>query len=778
MRTQFFKAPTLRHSILWLLIALLVVFIAGLLLLSTLNLNYSQESLSELRRQQIRDSVYLGLARINARQNDLANYTLTLANLGETFHQLSVDRYEDNQDVLNKDLEDALKEHLSDFDGISGGGLWYRTGTMAAAGQSFMPYYGFQETSKQPMRLDTEARFRNYRKAPWYDKIFGDAEDIDLTESNRVFWSPVYFDMETEQAVLALASPMFSKNGQLLGMATTTWAADEIINLVSEVTVTDGSFAFLNDTDNRNLSSLSQGEDTKQKQRLIDAILDLELSNQLTPGSEEAAPSLRTAAFSVQDLDYELYYASTLAGMVYGAGVPKHEINAVLRPLETTNRRILFGTMAAMLIISAFLVYRIVTLIRELQASYTDELTGLANRARLLRDLKSRKGAATMILNLDRFNQINSLFGTDCGDHILMVAATRLAALMNNAEVSRIYRLPGDEFAILLEPGKGQSIDHLEQLAESTRMLVTDERAYWQGQPLTLDATIGVAFKHHYGKGDPDDLLVSQAKIAVSRAREEGRHHLIYDPTVGIEKAYENNLHWANRLKEAIESDRLKPWFQPIYDNRLKTIAKYECLVRIEEPDGQIITAGLFVDIANRLRLNRTITAVMVEQCFAMFQDREEEFSINLSYGDLTHGPTVDLILQALTETGVGNRVIFEILESDGITNYSDISQFIEKVRPFGCRIAIDDFGTGYSNFAHLLSLNVDFIKIDGSLIRHLHEDETAVLVAGGIVDFAQGLGIQTVAEFVHNAEVQVTVEKLGIHFSQGEYFGMARSKP
>jgi EAL domain-containing protein (putative c-di-GMP-specific phosphodiesterase class I) len=196
------------------------------------------------------------------------------------------------------------------------------------------------------------------------------------------------------------------------------------------------------------------------------------------------------------------------------------------------------------------------------------------------------------------------------------------------------------------------------------------------------------------------------------------------------------------------------------------------------ESDGSVISAGRFVDIANKLRLSRPIAGLMIEKCFACFAGREEAFSINLSSGDITDPETVQDILSALETSGVGDRVIFEILESDGIANYDDIHSFIEQVKPFGCRIAIDDFGTGYSNFAHLLSLSVDFIKIDGSLIRHLHEDQTAFLVTSGIVEFARSINMQTVAEFVHNDSVQARVVELGIDFSQGEYFGMPRPSP
>lgn len=312
-------------------------------------------------------------------------------------------------------------------------------------------------------------------------------------------------------------------------------------------------------------------------------------------------------------------------------------------------------------------------------------------------------------------------------------------------------------------------------MADAMRDLVSEQRVQWKNQPLALDASVGMAIRETPQAGAPADQLVSQAKTAVLLAREQGQYKRLHDPDSGIEESYEHNLFWANRLKEAISQNCLVPWFQPIHDNRRGGITKYECLVRISEPNGDIVSAGRFVDIAYKLRLNRAITALMVEQCFQIFRERDEEFSINLSYGDIADPTTVDRILTVLKASGMGHRVIFEILESDGIENYDEIHSFIDQVRPYGCRIAIDDFGTGYSNFSHILSMEVDFIKIDGSLIRHIHEDETALLVTRGIVQFARSLNIQTVAEFVHNEQVQARVEELGIDFSQGEFFGMAR---
>jgi diguanylate cyclase (GGDEF)-like protein len=773
------KSPSSRQSIMWMLGLLLLVFIVGMLMLSSLNLNYSREALSELRRQQINEVVIGGLSRINARQSALASYTATLANVGESFYEMvnggfsGVDR-----SVLRTRLENSLKAHFQDFQGAAGAGLWFEPGVLSDPGTSYMPYFNQGVNGDGPTRLDTETRFDHYRSAPWFSRTLEANWTADPANAGKVYWSPVYFDLNNERAVLTLASPMYDRQGNLLGVATTDWGADQIIDLVSRITVTENSFAFLNDRNNRNLSSLSQGEDSREEQALIDAILAQDLADD-TGGqpSPDRSATLTTRALSIAGKDFELYFAATAGGMVYGAGVPRNEINAVLRPMERTNYRILVGTVSAMLLLSLYLLYRIIQLIRELQASYTDELTGLPNRARLLRDLQNHTAVTLLIINLDRFSQINSLFGNECGDHVLLAVAKRLTEFGRNyrQKTLEVYRLPGDEFGILVPAMESKSAHGL---AGQIRGLVTIDRIFWQQQRLTVDVSIGIALRHERRPEGAADRLVSQAKVAVLQAREQGRHHLLYDPLVGVEENYENNLYWANRLKEAIDHDRLVPWFQPIHDNHSGRITKYECLVRMLEPDGSVISAGRFVDIANKLRLNRRITELMIEKCFACFSDRKEEFSINLSYGDIAEPETVERILFALESSGIGDRVIFELLESDGISSYDKIHSFIEQVKPFGCRIAIDDFGTGYSNFSHLLSLNVDYIKIDGSLIRHLHEDHTAFLVTSGIVQFARSLNMRTVAEFVHNEPVQARVRELGIDFSQGEYFSMPLPSP
>tara|TARA_R110000822_G_scaffold181396_2_gene321140 strand:+ start:1878 stop:4235 length:2358 start_codon:yes stop_codon:yes gene_type:complete len=764
------------HSIMGLLLLLIALFAAGMFLLSHLNLNYSQQAMYELRRDQIQDVFFTGLVRIDAHQIALERQVATLATIGETFYRLS--REEPGspkaQRQLQNQLEKTLQSLLESEADVSGAGLWYQPGIVAPAGERYAPY--LIKAGVGGPRMQSQST--DFKQTRWFDLTLGRGNPA---SGESVYWSPVYFDMATERAVLTLAQPVVSAEGELIGVATIDWASDQVVDLVSRMEVTQSSFAFLNDRNNRNLSSLSQNADPVQEQKLIDAILAANLSGN-DPGtpsvagdSQAAEKRLRTQQLDVGGRLYELYYATTPAGMVYGAGVPKDEIDRVLEPMRDTNYRILLITGSVLLVLSLYLLYRIIQLMRELQASYTDPLTGLPNRVRLLRDLQDRQGACLILLNLDRFKEVNSLFGNECGDAVLLAMRkhVRLFIRTHSHPFGRsleLYRLSSDEFALL---GTGVAESRVRAFASELTEFLCAQPVTWQQQALSLDTSAGIAFQRERKDDAAPDRLLNQATIAVSQARDQMRQYLFYDQSQEVEKGYEKNIYWAKRLKKAIETNTLLPHFQPIHDNMQGTYTKYECLVRMEDPEHGVIAAGQFIDVANKLRLNRQITRIMVEKSFAAFATQPHEFSINLSYMDVIDPETLALILEHLQASNIGERVIFEILESDGIGNYSEVLRFIDKVKSFGCRIAIDDFGTGYSNFSHLLKLNVDFIKIDGSLIRYLAQDHTAFLVTKGIVQFARSLGIKTVAEFVHSEAVQERVVELGIDFSQGEYFGM-----
>ena len=158
----------------------------------------------------------------------------------------------------------------------------------------------------------------------------------------------------------------------------------------------------------------------------------------------------------------------------------------------------------------------------------------------------------------------------------------------------------------------------------------------------------------------------------------------------------------------------------------------------------------------------------MIQKSCQYFENLNFDFSVNLSVEDILDKDIVEYIKINIQKYHVGNKIVFEILESEGIENYEEVSLFIKEMKLLGCRIAIDDFGSGYSNFDHLLKLDIDYIKIDGSLIKNLDTDVNAQIVVETIVDFAQKLKILTVAEFVHSEAVLKKVKELNVNRTQG----------
>jgi len=155
-----------------------------------------------------------------------------------------------------------------------------------------------------------------------------------------------------------------------------------------------------------------------------------------------------------------------------------------------------------------------------------------------------------------------------------------------------------------------------------------------------------------------------------------------------------------------------------------------------------------------------------------MLGNRPISISLNFTVEDIRNHETVRFFKDKLSEYNVADRVVVELIESEGIENYEEVSRFIAEIKALGCRVAIDDFGTGYSNFTHLMHLNADYLKIDGSIIKRINDDRNSELVTRTLVDFARRLGMETVAEYVHSQAVQDKVVALGVDYSQGFFLG------
>jgi len=386
----------------------------------------------------------------------------------------------------------------------------------------------------------------------------------------------------------------------------------------------------------------------------------------------------------------------------------------------------------------------------------TDPLTGLGNRIKLFDDINNNRNSVVALIDIDRFKEINDCYGYEAGDLLL----NEMGSFIGNTIRDRadIYRVSVDRFALL----KADSISReafFRLMEEYIRKSNEEQTFRLQNQDLKLSVRIGVA-------AGPSAYL--NAETALGYAKRTGTSLIFYDDCHDLKTEHHKTLEWTRKLRTVDLDEQLILYKQPIIDNRTGEITKYECLVRFREKDGRIIRPYEFLDIAKRSKLYPQITRVVLDKAIAHFRNWSGSFSVNLTIEDILDDGVVDYIVRQLKSTHIANRMIIEIVETEGIENFDKINVFLERIKQLGCRIAIDDFGTGYSNFEYIMKLNADFIKIDGSLIRNIDTDENARAIIEVIVAYSRKLGLKTVAEFVSNEIVFDIAKQLGIDFSQG----------
>ncbi len=396
-----------------------------------------------------------------------------------------------------------------------------------------------------------------------------------------------------------------------------------------------------------------------------------------------------------------------------------------------------------------------------IKRQFEDALTGLQNRASLLYQLslKPSESASLILINIDRFSDINDYFGYETGDMVLREFGARL-----RENHTKVYRISGDEFAILCE----HELDDNAR-TQITKMVVELENRDYKlyEDVISIFLSCGVS----YGKKSE---IYKFSHMALKENKISNQHVVFYNDNENLDKQIRDNINIISKIKDALKADMFIPFFQGIVDNKTKKIVKYESLIRLKTDDGKIISPFFFLEHAKKAKLYTKLTEVMIKKSFAKFADLEYEFSINLSRQDIESPKIVNLLLESLERYGCGNRVVLEIVESEGIDSFEKMSEFISTVKKYGCKIAIDDFGTGYSNFSYLSKLNIDYIKIDGSLVVDIDKDESQLATVESILHFAKKMNIKTIAEFVENEAIYNVLNTLGVDFSQGYLF----SKP
>ena len=404
---------------------------------------------------------------------------------------------------------------------------------------------------------------------------------------------------------------------------------------------------------------------------------------------------------------------------------------------------------------------------------FIDPLTGLPNRKQLLRDLQSTRVPILFLINIDDFKEINDVFGPKAGDTILFELSRLIESIIGEYGC-RYYKLGADEYALLIENNRRTANrNRLTQLAETITRRISAEQFAIASSEIRLRATIGIG-DSRIGGGDN---IMAQADMALKTAKSAHKPYLFFTQTIDTRENYQKNIHSLKVLTEALENDRIVPYFMPIVNARTGKVETYECLARLIDPDGTVFPPHFFLEIARKARLYSQITRMVFAKAAEYFNDRPFQFTINISMDDMDDPETVSTMLEILQRyPRLENRVIFEILESESINNYPQVSTFIQLVKAYGCKIAIDDFGSGYSNFEYIPRLNINYLKINGELIRNISRNSQNRFIVENIHNFAAGLGIETIAEYVEDGEILSHLKDIRVDYLQGYYFGAPSS--
>ena len=455
-----------------------------------------------------------------------------------------------------------------------------------------------------------------------------------------------------------------------------------------------------------------------------------------------------------------------------GSSIP---IEASASPMRDNNGEV----MGAVLVLQDVSQSRRLTRQLSYQASH-DALTGLYNRrmfeeflqAALLHVEEENRHHALCYIDLDQFKIVNDTCGHMAGDELLRQLSVLLQDCIRGGDI--LARLGGDEFGVLLE---NCPLPRAVQVAEKIRQRVKDYRFAWQDKSFDIGASIGVVGIHT----DNLDIasIMSAADVACYAAKDMGRNRVhVYEPTDAMLAERHGQMHWAARIVQALDNQRMVLFQQPIVSLAGEGGEHYEILVRMHDEQGGFIPPNAFIPAAERYNLMSKIDRWVIASVFKSMAAESGRspgrmVAINLSGNSLADAELLVFIRQAGHEYGIDfQQICFEITETAAISNLSTATRFMTELRQEGCRFALDDFGSGLSSFGYLKNLPVDYVKIDGSFVKDMSTDPIDRAMVEAITRVAHVMQIQTIAEWVEDETTLQLLKTMGVDYAQGYHLG------
>ena len=417
------------------------------------------------------------------------------------------------------------------------------------------------------------------------------------------------------------------------------------------------------------------------------------------------------------------------------------------------------------------------------QASH-DALTGLVNRREFEHRLQNALAAshaegqqhALLYIDLDQFKIVNDTCGHVAGDELLRQLSLLLHRQMRASDT--LARLGGDEFGVLLEHCP---LDQAQRIAESLRTATRDFRLVWENKTFEVSASMGIVAINRESGTLPQVLSAADMACYVAKERGRNRFHVYQESDADFARRHGEML-WVTRLNQALRDNRFV-----LYRHEIRSISAtgpgnfFEVLLRIRNEDGTLSLPGSFLPAAERYDLMCAIDRWVIQHLFAVQgsllrhdaptpdQSGMTLATINLSGASLNDETFLDFARDSIKQYDINPRAIcFEITETVAITHFDRAIRLVSALREIGCRFALDDFGSGLSSFGYLKNLPMDFLKIDGGLVRHIVDNPIDAAMVEAINDIGHVMGLKTIAEYVENDAIHEKLRAMGVDYIQG----------
>lgn len=382
--------------------------------------------------------------------------------------------------------------------------------------------------------------------------------------------------------------------------------------------------------------------------------------------------------------------------------------------------------------------------------------------------------AIVSLIDIVAFDDINILYGYDAGTRIVSEMQTMIEDMLQEMDRNGVFRkhsvevlsydlyhVHADKLCLFIKNDFNHRLLDLivKQLSEKIsnyKFFISDD------SHIHINTTFGAT------KSDGSVSLL-YAEKALQEAKKSHNNYVFYDSySISKNDHIFNNIY--ETLLDNIKQETVTPYFQGIFDVDNYTVPyKFESLMRLMDSNGHVLSPAVFIEKSKEYRLYTQLMSQMIEKVFNVMDKHDVAMTLNLSYVDINNSELCNALMRRVKKMKVGSRLTVEIVESEQIEDIEQVNEFIFALKKNGVLIAIDDFGSGFSNFDNIINLDIDYVKLDGSLVSKIHDEKYRIILEN-MVKICHDLGIKTIAEYISDKKIMNLAKSIGVDYLQGHH--------